>query len=372
MPHSKKAMSRMSEKIGFTSAAGVSTSIVSRASNVPSFHRIKRVNLPHRRGLVTLLPVTRSAHYRSASLRAPRHASLVTESDAKDEGQKQQQVREPDDATHQQKEEDGPTCQDMEEKCLSPFDLLKEKNINAAILALGKADKWKEILCLYHENEEDFTALNYENVMSQLGRIRSVHEQRDDPRVQEFSKTSSSTTNRTLPGSAFVNERDAVAFMTQVRYDQTSDDEREHDEDLMNGPLFEVFYNDLSSKLALHRTPWMGARAVASILHDIAKLDLVDNQSTETIFSLFEDDKTAALLFENDDPQDIVNCAWACASLEIESPNLFRLLDQHAEWLLKNGNQQQLSNCAWACGVLGVQAPNLSRLLLLNEGFVPR
>lgn len=394
LPYSKNAMSRMSTKLAAAhsaanAAAGSSTtSMVNRTLNVSSsFHRIITMNHPHRRGLMTLVPTTRLVHSRLPSMRAPRYASLVTECDAKEEPQEQQAqphelevcgINDDDDATHQQKEGDGPTCQDLDRRSLSPFDLLKEKNINEAILALGKADKWKEILCLYHENEEDFTALNYETVMSQLGRIRSVHHQRDDPRVQEYAKTSATAATatsirRTLPGAAFVNERDAEAFMSQVTYNQqVSDEEREFDEDLMNGPLFEVFYTDLSSKLALHRTPWMGARAVASILHDIAKLDLVDNQSTETIFSLFEDDKTAALLFENNDPQDIVNCAWACASLEIESPNLFRLLDQNAEWLLENGNQQQLSNCAWACGVLGVQAPNLSRLLLLNQGYVPR
>ena len=411
-----------------------------------------------RRGLVTLLPAQQYHLFKSkavvSSLRVPRHASLQQSLQQKQQQQQQQNHHrrhlstdcdahveegqpkndgsdsDPDGVLHHSQEKDDWTttttstdCQDNNNNNtntsqLSPLELLKEKTINEEIQALGKQDKWKEILCLYHESEEDFTALNYETVMIQLGRIRSVHAQRhdddhdDDDDDASSTRTAAATTRatgaptttttttrtasitsitsrgRTLPRAAFLDERHLESFMTLIRqqeqarkahhhhlddtdYDQDDDDIDA--EDPMNGPLFEVFYTDLGSKLTLHGTRWMGARAVARILHNIAKLDLVENDSTDMIFDLFEDDSTAALLFENGDfCQDIANCAWACASLDIRSPNLFRLLDQNAEWMLQHGNQEQLSDCAWACGVLGVRAPNLSRLLLLNQSFVAR
>ncbi|KAI2495864.1 RAP domain [Fragilaria crotonensis] len=68
-------------------------------------------------------------------------------------------------------------------------------------------------------------------------------------------------------------------------------------------------------------------------------------------------------MFQNGKPQEIANCVWACAKLGMESPNLFRLMEERAEWLFKYGNQQEIASCIWACGTLGVESPNLFMLL---------
>ena len=51
-------------------------------------------------------------------------------------------------------------------------------------------------------------------------------------------------------------------------------------------------------------------------------------------------------------PQEVANDVWACGKLGINSPNLFRLLDEHVELLVDNRNPQDIGNCVWACGKL--------------------
>ncbi|KAI2493158.1 RAP domain [Fragilaria crotonensis] len=74
-------------------------------------------------------------------------------------------------------------------------------------------------------------------------------------------------------------------------------------------------------------------------------------------------DEHAEWLMENGNSQCIANCVWACGTLRIEAPTLFKLLDHRADWLMENGNSQCVSNCAWACGALGIEAPKLFQLL---------
>jgi hypothetical protein len=74
-------------------------------------------------------------------------------------------------------------------------------------------------------------------------------------------------------------------------------------------------------------------------------------------------DQRAEWMFENGDPQGIANCLRACGKLGIESPNLFQMLDLRAEWLIENWTPQNIANCAWACGSLGIESPNLFVLL---------
>ena len=98
------------------------------------------------------------------------------------------------------------------------------------------------------------------------------------------------------------------------------------------------------------------------------------NSSAMNIMRLMEDGKTAEWLFENGTPQNIANCVWACATLGITSPSLFRLLDGRNEWLFANITPQNIANCVWACGTLGITSPHLFRLLndhtewLVQEG----
>ena len=54
----------------------------------------------------------------------------------------------------------------------------------------------------------------------------------------------------------------------------------------------------------------------------------------------------------------IAYCVWACGTLGIESPNLFRLLNQWAESSIESGKPQDTANCIWSRGKLGIEPPN--------------
>ena len=180
--------------------------------------------------------------------------------------------------------------------------------INKTIIELGKAGKWEEILSLYQEQKEYFNAVNHSTMMTQFGRIQ--HTQKDDP-------------------------------------------------------LFRDYLDDLSTMLDDRGIAWLGKdpRQLANIVHAIAKMKLEGNSSVMNIMRFMEDGKTTKWLFENGTPQNVANCIWACGSLRLESPNLFRLLDQRSKWLFQHGDSQNIANCVWACGTLGISSPNLFRLL---------
>ena len=47
----------------------------------------------------------------------------------------------------------------------------------------------------------------------------------------------------------------------------------------------------------------------------------------------------------------------ACGTLGVESPKLFRMLNDFVEWFVQEGNAQDISNCALALSLLGIQSP---------------
>ena len=184
-------------------------------------------------------------------------------------------------------------------------------SINKNIVALGRDGKWKDILSLYEDQKEHFCPVNYATVMSQLGRIR--HMRKDDP-------------------------------------------------------LLKKFLADLSTKLHENGIKkWLPeTRHVANIVHAIGKFRLPPNcnSSAMEIMRLVQEQETVEWIFEDGTtPQVIANCLWAYATLGIEAPNLFRVLDERAEWLFQHGNQHDVAISAWSCGKLGVKSPNLFRLL---------
>jgi hypothetical protein len=62
---------------------------------------------------------------------------------------------------------------------------------------------------------------------------------------------------------------------------------------------------------------------------------------------------------ENGNPQSVVNTAWACATLRINSPEMFEAIEKRAEWLVENGNPQDVANTVWACAKLNVKSPKI-------------
>jgi hypothetical protein len=182
-------------------------------------------------------------------------------------------------------------------------------SINTQIIALGKEDRWIDILNLYQKEKQNFNAVNYSTVMSQLARIRQMP--KDDP-------------------------------------------------------LFESFLDDLSAKLYECGINWLGdVRHLLTTVHAFMKMGLQPNRnsSVNQIMTFVAEAETAEWLVKNGTPQSIANCVWACGKLGIEAPKLFELLDERAEWLMNNGIPQSIANSVWACGKLGIQAPKLFRVL---------
>ena len=186
----------------------------------------------------------------------------------------------------------------------------KAISINKDIIALAKAGKWKEMLTLYQEQKEDFNTVNYSTMMSKFWRIRQMR---------------------------------------------------------TNDPSFHRFLDELSATLNERGIAWLGtsSRELSTIVHAIAKmkLSLKGNSSAMNIFKFMEDAKTVQWLFDCNNAQHVSNCVWACGTLGLKSPNLFRLLDQRGELLFDNGAPQNVAICIWACGTLGIESPHLFQLL---------
>ena len=183
----------------------------------------------------------------------------------------------------------------------------KSRSINKQLIALGRDEKWKDMLMLFKEQRQHFDAINYSTLMSKLGRIRQV--QKDDP-------------------------------------------------------LLRALVYDLSEKLHTDGIAWMGnPRTLATIVHAIAKMGLGSNLSAMKIMRLVDHGETAEWLVDTGDPHSIANCVWACGKLKIQSPNLFQMLDERAQWFVDHGTPQALANCVYVCGTLGIESPNLFHML---------
>ena len=270
----------------------------------------------HRRGLKTWSPASwiqnsPSRRYleRFCTLQVPRHSTMTTSA--------VEDLDKPSGSLHSEQETWSYT-QGSVDKSHAQVLLGKQDAINKQIIILGKIDGWRDILVLYHEMEEDFNASNYSTVMSELGRIASVHLQSEDQRLIAFSqsiKLANWNLEMAQAGNGHGKAGHGKAGSAKAGHNSVRNYDIDLGYDAMGDLLFKLFYSNLSSKFETFGTSWMGARAVANILHDIATMDLVDNKCTETIFRVFDNDRTASLLFEHGNLQDIVNSAWACASL---------------------------------------------------------
>ena len=60
-------------------------------------------------------------------------------------------------------------------------------------------------------------------------------------------------------------------------------------------------------------------------------------------------------------PQDVANLVWACATLGVKAPKLFEALDQQSDQLLRDGTLQNITNSVWPCATLGMKAPSYSK-----------
>ncbi|KAI2507064.1 hypothetical protein MHU86_7333 [Fragilaria crotonensis] len=182
-------------------------------------------------------------------------------------------------------------------------------SINSTIIALGRDGRWRDIMSLYHKEQNAFNAVNCSTVMSQLARIRKM--QKDDPSFQRF-----------------------LAVVA----------ENIHEDGIR----------------------WLGGvRQLSTIVHALAKMGLAPqhNSSAEQIMTFLAQSETVEWMFDKGSPQNVTNCVWACGKLGVETPNLFKSLDERVEWVFFDGSTQDIANCAWACGTLGIEAPNLFRMI---------
>jgi hypothetical protein len=74
-------------------------------------------------------------------------------------------------------------------------------------------------------------------------------------------------------------------------------------------------------------------------------------------------DSKAEWAFDSRRPNILSNCAWACATLGAQSPNLFRLLVSYAYQLLEKGTFQDVTHYVWAMAEHGPMSENIISLV---------
>jgi hypothetical protein len=72
-------------------------------------------------------------------------------------------------------------------------------------------------------------------------------------------------------------------------------------------------------------------------------------------------DQHASHLVKYGNPQTMANTVWACAKRRASCPTFFRAVDQHAERLVEDGLMQAISNTIWAFASLRLDCPRLVR-----------
>eukprot|EP00978_Attheya_sp_CCMP212_P023382 scaffold71520_cov50-Attheya_sp.AAC.11 len=137
---------------------------------------------------------------------------------------------------------------------------------------LGRKGKWKEMLFIHEKENEGFNHVNYATTMSQLGRNRYVDHQ---------------------------------------------------------DPFFRAFLDDLGNQVEVRGLRWLQVQQVANIMYAIVKMNLKNHRTTCLLFLQVE--KHAGKLAKQGHLQNIANTVWACATLGVESPNLFSQVEKHAE-----------------------------------------
>jgi hypothetical protein len=174
---------------------------------------------------------------------------------------------------------------------------------NKQILALGKNKKWREMLSLYQESSSQYNNINYATTMSQLGKIRSV------------------------------NKRD---------------------------PSFIRFMDDLANSIDNKGLNWIGCRPVANIVHAIGKMSL-KSKSAKKIMDFVSQKDNAKAIALNGTPQEVANICWSIGKQgPLNNYSLFLVeAEKRSSWLIKEGTPQAAANTAWACATLGMQSQNL-------------
>jgi len=173
--------------------------------------------------------------------------------------------------------------------------------MNKRLIEHGKKKQWRQLLEVAELEQASFNNVNYATVMSQLGRI------------------------------GYFNKAD---------------------------PRFLTFLQALATMIEERGLPWIKPREASNIIHAIGKMQL-RNPGTKSILQWISKPEVAASFVEIGNPHDISNVAWACATLDFESPELFAKIEHRSKWLVETGNPQAVTNTAWACATLGYEAPNL-------------
>ena len=96
-----------------------------------------------------------------------------------------------------------------------------------------------------------------------------------------------------------------------------------------------------------------------SIFGRVWKLEI----QSPNLFRLLDHD--AERLFEPwQFTSNVANCVWACGNLGIQIPQPFQTARSWSKFVcLTDGNAHTIASCVWACGKLKLQSPNLFTLL---------
>ena len=114
----------------------------------------------------------------------------------------------------------------------------------------------------------------------------------------------------------------------------------------------------------------------SNIIHSLAKLDvpLADASTLSPLLNTLCS-HTLPLIISSGKPQEVANTAWSLAKMFGSSKHNFDLsiilpfflaLDKKGLWLVENGTCQALSNTAWSFATLSLQAPNFFEVLESN------
>jgi len=113
----------------------------------------------------------------------------------------------------------------------------------------------------------------------------------------------------------------------------------------------------------------LGSTRDGNVLHAVAKFQLKSENTNILVNTILDEDCMKVITYHGN-IQSISNTAWACATLGVDCPSLFKAINEKAPFLAENGNSQAIANTALACATLGVKCPSLFKAINVNASFL--
>mmetsp|Transcript_30194 Transcript_30194/g.46295 ORF Transcript_30194/g.46295 Transcript_30194/m.46295 type:complete len:805 (-) Transcript_30194:33-2447(-) len=258
---------------------------------------------------------------------------------------------------------------------------------NKLIVKLGRTGNWKELLTLYKDEGNQFTNANYATVITSLSRIRSFPKRHPvfdvflEDIVQRLRRQPTRDDDvrggiRWFGTRAISNIVHSLAKMN-----------------LKTSQAHLILLNFLQPANATWFVQAGDGRDVSNALWSIAKLQFHPNAKTSSsALVLFEqveqhmdrivmggtngdndnnhnnNDVSTKNGNDNDErravrsaatPLQVANIVWAFATLGIQGPKVFELVDKYAVWLAHEGQPHHIARILWAFAKMNIHPPSL-------------